>query len=383
MEAVLIIILILAFHAYVGYPVSLILFHRTRVHVFDPLYRPSVSFVVPAFNEIDVIEAKISNSLSLDYPAGLIEFIFASDGSDDGTTEVIRRFQSDRFRAVIITPRGGKAGALRKSIAHAKGDIVILSDANTMVAQDAVQALVRHFSNPSIGAVSGNVHIEKAAGGYGESEGLYYRIEHFIQQKESQAGSVMGVDGALYAVRRDLFNLPDDQVILDDFVVSMNIVNRNYRVLFDPEALATENATPSISQEFRRKSRIVAGGFQALFRYRVFPPFSRPWYLYCFLSHKVLRWFLPWLLSILILFNIIIVISGGWWGYTALLISQAIFCLLGVVGWVKEREWGNPLVSIPFYFIMVNLAGVMGFIRFLTGTQKVTWRKADRLRVEG
>jgi cellulose synthase/poly-beta-1,6-N-acetylglucosamine synthase-like glycosyltransferase len=383
MEAGLIVILVLAFHAYIGYPVFLRFFRRARVHVINPLYRPSVSLVVSAYNEIDVIEAKILNSLSLDYPAGLMEFIFASDGSDDGTTQVIRRFQSDRFRPIVVTPRGGKAGALRKCMEHARGDIVILSDANTMIAPNAVRTLVRHFSDPSVGAVTGDVRIEKASGGYGESEGIYYRIERFIQLKESQTGSVMGVDGALYAVRRDLFDLPDDQVILDDFVASMTIVNQGYRVLFDPEALATENATPSISQEFRRKSRIVAGGFQSLFRYRVFPTFSRPWELFCFISHKVLRWFLPCLLSLLILLNVIIVILDDWWGYTALLISQAIFYLLGTVGWVKEGEWKNPLVSIPFYFIMVNLAGLTGFFRFLNGTQKVTWRKTDRLRVEG
>jgi hypothetical protein len=189
------------------------------------------------------------------------------------------------------------------------------------------------------------------------------------------------VDGALYAVRKELFLLPDDNVILDDFVVSMNIIKSERRVLYDPEALASENATPEIVQEIRRKSRVIAGGFQALSQYGIVPKLSEVWLLFCFLSHKVLRWIMPVLLLLAAVLNVAIVIYGGWWGYTALLYAQAVFYFLGVAGWIKEKEWKASIFSIPFYFTMVNISGILGFMRFLGRSQKVTWRKADRVGV--
>ena len=379
MGTALIIIFVLAFHTYLGYPLLLWIVWRRKPHVVDVNYRPSVTLLVAAYNEITVIEAKIHNSLALNYPEELIEYIFASDGSDDGTTELIQRFERNRFKSVAIGTRGGKARALRMSMPSVTGDIVILSDANTMIASDAVQKLVRHFKDPTVGAVSGDVRIEKAIGGFGESEGMYYQIERFIQRHESETESIIGVDGALYAIRKDLFHLPDDNVILDDFVVSMNVVNSGNRVLYDPEALATENATPTISQEMRRKSRVVAGGYQALFRYSVFPIISRTWILFCFISHKLLRWTLPVLLLLAFIMNPIIVISNGWYGYKVLQFFQMIFYTLAITGWFKARDWKASLYSVPFYFTMVNIAGIWGFFRFITGSQKVTWKKAERM----
>lgn len=381
MEICLILVLVLAFHAYLGYPAILAIFGRVLPHENNASHRPRVTVLVAAYNEIDVIESKIRNSLELRYPADSIEFVFASDGSDDGTTEVIEKYKGDRFHPVLLGPRGGKARALRSSLPVATGEIIILSDANTMIERNAVINLVRHFSDPKIGAVSGDVRIDKASGGFGESESLYYRIERYIQGKESESGSMMGVDGGLYALRKDLFRLPDDKVILDDFVVSMNVIRSGHRVLYEPDALASENATPSIGQEMRRKSRVIAGGFQALRHYGIVPPLSEPWLLFCFASHKLLRWILPELLLLLLIFNIVIVISGRWWGYTVVLCLQIMFYLLGIAGWWKEKRWKSPVFSVPFYFTMVNIAGFFGFFRFLTGGQKVTWKKADRVAV--
>jgi len=379
MESALIIILFLAFHTYLGYPAVLWVIGRNRPHLQSSRYRPKVSLVVAAYNEIDVIEAKIRNSLALQYPHDLLEYIFISDGSDDGTTEVIKNHENNRFHPVIMAPRGGKARALRKGMSFVKGDIVILSDANTMIAKEAIHKLVRHFEDPDVGAVSGDTRIEKSSGGFGESESLLFRIERFIQKKESEAGSMIGVDGAMYAFRRDLFLLPDDNAILDDLVISMNIIKLGRRILFDPEALASENSTSAVVQEIGRKSRIAAGGFQALLKYGITPRLTEPWLLFCFLSHKALRFIMPVLLLLFVILNFAIVFSGGWWGYSALLVAQVIFYLLGGVGWLKEREWKTPIVSIPFYFTMTNVAGIWGFIRFLSGSQRVTWRKADRV----
>lgn len=381
MGIILIIIFALAFYTYLGYPLMLWMVSRRKPHIVDVTYRPRVTILVAAYNEIEVIEAKIHNSLALHYPEELIEYIFASDGSDDGTTELIRKYESNRFKSVAIATRGGKARALRMSILTVTGDIVILSDANTMIASDAVQKLVRHFKDPNIGAVSGDVQIEKSTGGFGESEGIYYRIERFIQKYESEAGSIIGVDGALYGIRKQLFSLPDDNVILDDFVISMNVVNSGYRVLYDPEALATENATPTITQEMRRKNRVVAGGYQALFRYGILGNISQAWIMFCFISHKLLRWTLPVLLLLAVTINPIVVIYDGWYGYTVLLFFQIIFYVLAIIGWLKERHWKAPLFSIPFYFTMVNISGIWGFSRFITGSQKVTWKKAERIKI--
>lgn len=373
------IILFLAFHTYLGYPAVLWIIGRKRPHLQSSLYRPKVSLLVAAYNEIDVIEAKIRNSFALEYPKELLEYVFVSDGSDDGTTEVIKKHENQRFHSVIMAPRGGKARALRKGMAFVNGDIVILSDANTMITKEAVHKLVRHFEDPFVGAVSGDTRIEKSSGGFGESESLLFRIERFIQKKESEAGSMIGVDGAMYAIRRELFLLPDDHAILDDLVISMNIIKLGRRIIYDPEALASENFTSAVVQEIRRKSRIAAGGFQALLKYNIIPRLTGPWLLFCFLSHKMLRFVMPLLLLLFVILNFAIVFSGGWWGYSVLLAAQAIFYMLGGIGWLKEREWKSPMVSVPFYFTMTNVAGIWGFIRFLSGSQRVTWKKADRV----
>lgn len=379
MEFVAGVIFLLAFHTYLGYPLLLALARKILPHAVDESHRPRVTLLVAAYNEIAVIEAKARNSIALRYPEGLLDIVFVSDGSVDGTVEALKAFESPRFRVVDKRPRAGKASALKMGVGLATGEILLLSDANTMIASDALEKLVRHFADPAVGAVTGDVSIEKAEGGFGESEGLYYRIEKFIQRRESELGSVIGVDGALYAIRRELFHLPDDQVVLDDFVASMNVVNAGRRVLVDPEARATENATPTIMQEMRRKSRVVAGGFQALVRYGVMPSARRTAALFQFLSHKFLRWVLPLLLVIFLALNVALVVVGARGGaYALLLAAQVVFYALAVAGWVKEKEWSSPVVSVPFYFSMVNAAGFHGLVKFVAGTQTALWKKADR-----
>jgi len=379
MTSLFFIIILLAFYTYIGYPIFLLLFSRVKAHQIDEYFRPTVTLLVAAYNEISVIEEKMKNSLELDYPIDKINFVFVSDGSDDGTTEYLYKYNNARMKVVSIFPRGGKAGALSRGIGSSSGEIIVLTDANTMIEKDAIKKLVRHFSSLEVGGVTGDVRIRKGKGGFGESEGMYYRIERMIQEKESDTDSVIGADGALYAIRKKLFILQDDAVILDDFVISMNIVKSGSRVLYDPEALAYENPTPEILQEMRRKSRVVAGGFQAIMRYHVMPTIKTPWLLFYFISHKLFRWIMPLLLIILIFLNIYIVEIRENIIYYVLLAGQIIFYVIASFGWIFYSRLTNKIFSIPFYFTMVNISGLWGMYKYFASKQTVVWKKATRI----
>ncbi|RMG63826.1 MAG: glycosyltransferase family 2 protein [Calditrichaeota bacterium] len=364
-------------YVYVGYPLVLALWARwfPRPVTPDPDYLPPVSLIIAAYNEEAVIEEKLRNALSLDYPRDRLEIIVASDGSEDCTNQIVEQFADEGVRLNAIFPRGGKTRALNLTIPTASHPIIVLSDANTMYQRDSIRQLVQYLKDPRVGSVTGDVKILNDSPEFGESEGAYYRYERFIQECESRIGSIIGVDGAMYAFKRDLFIPPSDEIILDDFVTSMNIVRQGYRVLYNRHALAYENATPTIGQEIRRKSRIAAGGMQALLKGEGLPARGqwRDWFMY--LSHKLLRWFTPFFLIGALLSSALSSASPlyllAFWG-------QGIFYLLAALGWALSSRKLPAFLKLPFYFCMINYAVLLGVIKGLLGLQKVTWKKADR-----
>jgi cellulose synthase/poly-beta-1,6-N-acetylglucosamine synthase-like glycosyltransferase len=262
---------------------------------------------------------------------------------------------------------------------------VVFSDANTMYALDAIRRLVRHFADPSIGAVTGDVRLIDNTAGFGESEGLYYKYERHIQLMESRVNSVIGVDGAMYAIRRELFQSPSNNIILDDFVISMSVAHRGFRVIYEPEAIATEVATPNIKQEYRRKVRMIAGGFQALKQREGLPRWNQFTLWFEYVSHKLLRWLAPFFLIGLFISNLLLFLKPLLL-YKAGLSAQIIFYILAILGWLKipilSGKWrkvsNNVIFAVPSYFCILNAAAFVGFLKGMLNKQQVTWRKADR-----
>jgi cellulose synthase/poly-beta-1,6-N-acetylglucosamine synthase-like glycosyltransferase len=377
MEYVFLISMAMILYVYLGYPSLMTLLALFK----NPWQRgntlPSVSLLIAAYNEASVIAEKIENSLQLDYPKEKLEIIIASDGSIDGTNEIVQKYVEKGVILNMLQPRGGKTSALNRTFHQTHGSIVVFSDANTMYAPDAIRKLVRHFANPSIGAVTGDVRLINNTAGFGDSEGLYYKYERHLQLMESRVNSIIGVDGAMYAIRRELFQTPSNNIILDDFVISMSVACQGFRVIYDAEAIATEDATPNIKQEFRRKVRIISGGFQALKQREGLLRWNQFTLWFEYVSHKLLRWLVPFFLIGLFISNLLIFFKPLLL-YKASLSAQIIFYILAILGWKWRKVSNNIIFAVPFYFCMLNAAAFVGFFKGMLNKQQVTWRKADR-----
>lgn len=374
--------LVLVLYVYVGYP-ALLLARRRRPRVADlpDEALPRVTLLIAAHNEAGVIRQKIENSLRLDYPPDRLEILVVSDGSTDATNDLVRSFGDRGVRLHEVRPRGGKTRALNLAMPLTDGEIVVLSDANTMYRADAVRKLVRHFGDRSVGAVSGDVRLVDSAPSYAASEGLYYRYERFIQKQESTLGAIIGADGAMYAIRRALFKPVPPEVVDDDFVISMQIACRGFKVRYEPEAVAIEQGTLSSAEEFRRKVRVVAGGFQALRLGLGVPRFTQPALLWCYASHKLLRWLTPWLLLAQLAASLAL---AGDAAYAALAAVQLLFyCNAGAHMAVLRSAGRAPsLTTVPYYFCLVNAAALLGLIRALLRSQSGMWAPTRRAETQ-
>ena len=364
-------------YVYFGFPLCLWLLTRrkTQAPPVDSCDLPSITFIVAALNEESVLEEKIDNCFALDYPSEKLNFIFVSDGSTDRTNEIISRQEGPRFEPILLSTRGGKTRALKLAMPRSTGELVVLSDANVYYRPNALRLLARHFEDPQVGVVTGDVRIRPAAGQFGEGESAYYRYERWLQKAESDWWSCVGVDGGMYAIRKDLFVPLSDGIILDDFVISMNAARQGYRIIYDPEAIAEEDPTPNDSQEFRRKVRIVAGGYQALQGNEGVPRFSDLRLMWLYVSHKLMRWLAP-------VFMVLVLASSAVLAriplYAIALAGQIVFYGLAWLGW-RFAGFKGAIFRVPYYFVMVNLAALRGLFRAIGGKETVLWRKAGRV----
>jgi len=362
-------------YVYLGYPALLLLLSRLRRAPSREFggSTPRVALIVSAYNEQGVIEAKIKNCLALDYPSGLLTIVIASDGSDDGTDEIALRYASMGIQLVRSPQRAGKSAVLNLACRHASGEIFIFSDANAMYSPDAVRQLVRHFADPGVGYVVGNArYVEdpsKAAAA--DSEGLYWKLETWLKKKESDFGSVVGGDGAIYAIRRELYT-PLRSTDINDFLNPLQIIVRGYRGVYAPEAVCFEEAGDTFEKEFNRKVRIVSRSLNAVRRApRVLLPWTQPRHCFALYSHKILRWFAPCFLLFALAANLLL------WPilfYRVLALAQLGLYLLAALGWAANRKGRAPRVLyVPYYFVLVNLAAALGVLKCLTGSLSATW----------
>ncbi len=333
---------------------------------------PSVTMVVAAWNEASVLRQKLLNTAAIAYPADRFQLLIGSDGSDDGSAELLANCTDPRVRAVCFPVRRGKISVLNDLMGQCDSDIVVMSDANSMYAPDAVRRLVHHFRDELVGCVSGELRLERDGGVSGE--GLYWKYEGWIKRNESRLGFLVGCNGGIFALRRSLYEPLPASTIVEDFVLTLRVLERGFRVVFDPEATAVEPASPSSQAEMRRKIRIGAGGFQALgLTSRLLHP-RRGAIAFAYWGHKVLRWLVPLFMLAALVANFALLSHPL---SQAALLTQALGGVIGGWAYFAPAEKGVPRWARPIgYFYLMNWALFCGFLRYLFRTQRVTWDRA-------
>jgi cellulose synthase/poly-beta-1,6-N-acetylglucosamine synthase-like glycosyltransferase len=336
---------------------------------------PSVSVVLAAHDEETCIRQKIENCLALDYPADRLEVVVGCDGCTDLTAAAARSSGDPRVRVVEL-PRSGKASVLSRLVPIATGEVIVLTDANTMFDRGALQALARHFDDASVGAVVGRLRLyNRVRREYEES--LYWRYETILKYYEGKLGAVLGANGGIYAIRRVLFQPLKPATIVDDFVIPVRIATRGWRVPYEPEAVAHEETTEDYGREFGRRARIGAGNWQSLsFLPELIDP--RTGFLaFAFVSHKLLRWVAPFLLAAALALSFPLALRGGV-VYRALLLAQLAFYALALLGGLGAAGRLRRVASLARYFVAMNAALAVGFWRFVRGTQSAAWNRTAR-----
>lgn len=344
----------------------------------DEAHRPAVTLVIAAYNEAELLEAKLENSLALRYPEGRLEILVVSDGSTDRSPEIARGYADRGVRSLYAPERRGKLHAVDRAVKEAKGEIVVLSDANAFYNPEAVEKLVRHFADPAVGMVAGEKRVASGGEAAGEGEGLYWRYESAMKRHDAAVHSAMGAAGEILAVRRALYEPVPADTIIEDFALAMRVIERGYRVAYEPEALATESGSASLGEEYKRKVRIAAGGYQAVWRARgLFRPRFGP-VGFMLASHRALRWVVvPWLFPLMLLANAALVARPG---YAALLGLQLAGYALAVQGFRRAAggKRARKIELVACYLVMMNAAAIAGAFRHFGGTQSAVWEKARR-----
>lgn len=365
-------------YVYAGYPAVLWLMGALgfRRPVNRAPVEPYVTLVISAYNEVAVITEKIRNSLELDYPASKLHVLVVSDASSDGTDAAVQSFRDPRVELLRMPDRGGKTAGLNAAVRRARGEIIVFSDANAMYDVQALRQLVRNFSDPEVGAVTGESRYRIAEQNAStEAENQYWTYELWIKRLESSLGSLVGADGAIYAVRKELYT-DLGAADLSDFVNPLQVVARGYRNVYEAEAFSYESGAEGFAAEFRRKVRIVNRAWRATLKLRgLLNPFRHGFFALQFLSHKVLRWFVPVFLLVSLATNPWLASGSAF--YSATLAAQVLLYAAAALGLLLERL-GHPvrLLNIPYYFCAVNIASLLGIWQALAGRTYTTWNSS-------
>jgi cellulose synthase/poly-beta-1,6-N-acetylglucosamine synthase-like glycosyltransferase len=366
------------FYSYAGYPllVALLARLRRRPAPEPPSGHPSVSLLVAAYNEERVIAEKIENALALDWPRDRLEIVIASDGSTDRTNQIVESYADRGVRLIAITPNQGKMNALNTCVPQCTGDIIVMSDANSIYAPDAIQWLVAGLNDPTVGAVCGELRYRNPDGSAsGESEGLYWRYEKAIKRAESRFNSLIGANGSIYAIRKADY-VPPPPDLMDDLTVPLLIATRHgKRTIYEPRAITTEEPGDNFQKEYRRKVRIITRAFYSLMR-TAREWLGRPALAFQVVSHKILRWFVPYFMLLFLAANGAYLLAAGpvTWA-VALLLAQIAFYLAALAGHLRSRRARiGKLLAIITYFCVVNVASLQGIYNYFVGKRYVTWK---------
>lgn len=380
-------LLALEFYTYLGY--GLVLYFLLRLkRVFVGRYVPpvpsnwpKVALVVPAYNEGEWILEKAKNCLELDYPKELLDVLFVTDGTTDGSQELLSGIEGIRWSH--LPERRGKAAAENRAMQLIHAPVVVFCDANTLLNKEAIKNLVRHYENPRVGGVSGEkrILVQSGDGTTGSGEGLYWKYESTLKKWDAELWSIVGAAGELVSFRTDLVEDLEEDSILDDFMQSMRIAQKGYRFMYDSEAYAMERPSADVKEELKRKYRIAAGGWQSMVRlWRVLLPLPNPVLTWQYVSHRVLRWSISALvLPFLFVMNAWLLVAAFSEVYALLFFAQLGFYALAAKGWYEDlRGRKSKLGYVAYYFALMNYAVWRGFFRYWKGEQSGIWERVQR-----
>lgn len=386
------VLIAVVFYAYLGYGFVLYILVKVK-RIISPTKKwhdgqagfPDVVFIVAAYNEEDYIEEKIKNCLNFDYPANNIEFWFVTDGSNDRTSSLVEHYPTRPGQVIKLfhsPERRGKIAAVERVMPFVKAPITIFTDANTNVNPMAIKNIVRHYNDPKVGAVAGEKRIALGEKGNATDagEGIYWKYESLLKKWDSELYSTIGAAGELFSILTDQYRHVPSDTLIEDFVMTMGIAMRGYKIAYEPDAYAIETSSASIKEELKRKIRIAAGGLQAAWRLRsLLNPFKFGLLSFQYISHRLLRWTLaPLALPIIFFLNWVMVVNGERF-YAVLFLLQCLFYLFALLGYVFEkRHMKIKAFFIPYYFCVMNYAMYRGFFRLMAGRQSVVWEKAKR-----
>lgn len=375
--------LALIVYTYIGYAIVIALLARLKGKQTAPAFKveemPTVTLVIPAYNEEDFIQTKIENSLKLHYPDDKLEILFVADGSTDRTAQIIQQFP--QVKLLFDNRRGGKAAAINHALEHVNTVIVVFNDANTILETDTIYKLVQPFAEANVAASSGEkqILVRQEDGTQAQGEGLYWKYESYLKRKDAETHSVMGAAGELIAFRTSKVEKLDENTILDDFMMTFRLIEQGYRVAYVPEAKATETASATVNDELGRKVRIAAGGWQAMSRLTSLLKFWKtPLVSFMYISHRVLRWSISaFALPIVIILNLFLIPEGD--VYRLFAMAQLGFYLLSFIGYLQQNgSKQHKLFYVPFYFTLMNYAVWAGFFRYAKGSQSAVWTRVAR-----
>jgi cellulose synthase/poly-beta-1,6-N-acetylglucosamine synthase-like glycosyltransferase len=382
-------LIFIVFYAYVGYGILLFFLVKLKRILSSkkqllPDYEPEVTLFIAAYNEKDFVEAKVKNSGELEYPSEKLRQVWVTDGSNDGTPDLLRQFND-----VVVhhnPERNGKIGAMNRGMKLVTTPIVVFCDANTMLGKESIRRIVRLFSDPKVGCVSGEKRIfsKEKDGAAGAGEGLYWKYESMLKKWDAELYSVVGAAGELFAIRTELFQEVEKDTLLDDFIISLRVAQKGYTIQYDPEAYAIETASANVKEELKRKIRISAGGIQSVVRlWSLLNFFKYGTLSFQYISHRVLRWTLaPISLLLLIPAGLILAVNESIFDfgfYSILFWLQILFYCAALLGWYLENKSIKvKILFVPYYFFIMNLSVFLGLKRYLKGSQSVNWERAKR-----
>jgi len=382
--------LLIVFYTYIGYGILLyIIIRLKRLFKGKPLKTampsddelPTMTLLICAYNEEEVVAEKMANTLAIDYPKDKFRIMWVTDGSNDRTNELLKAYPEVD---IVFTPeRRGKSAALKHGLRELQTRYVAFTDANTMLNAGALREIARLFMDPTVGCVSGEKRVAAKQDGEmaAEGEGLYWRYESTLKKWDSELYSTMGAAGELYAIDPTLVKEVPDEALLDDFMMSMYVVKDGKRIAYTPDAYAQEYGSANIHEESKRKRRIAAGGLQSIWWLRgMLNPFKQPLVTFQYVSHRVLRWSLtPVTMVLLLLSNIALVTLGSHPFYTVMLILQLLFYLMAFAGWL-QNHYGqqNKLLYAAYYFVFMNLNVFRGMAYLKSHAKSGAWEKAKR-----
>ena len=382
--------LVICIYTYVGYGVLLyllVLLKRMvkgkpkQMELPEDSQLPDVAFMVCAYNEQDVVEMKMQNIHELDYPKDKLHVVWVTDGSSDNTNEYLKAYPEVE---VIYSPeRRGKTAALNHGLSMVTSDITVMTDANTMVNREAIREIVRCMQDPKVACVAGEKRVMSRHEGEiaAEGEGLYWKYESALKRLDSELYSAMGAAGELNAIRTHLYERMPETALLDDFIMSMRMVEQGYKIAYTSEAYAMEYGSANLEEESKRKRRIAAGGLQSSWWLRsMMNPFKNIMVAFQFVSHRVLRWSItPIALMALIPLNVTLVMMKAGTVYTIIWILQILFYLTAFSGYLLEQHGHkNKLLYVPYYFLFMNINVFRGMHYLKTHQGGGTWEKAKR-----